>query len=294
MTEKQTDGLSVRSYLRILARWKWVIIVVTLVVTAAGTAYIWTQTPMYTASSQLLYVKQIDIANPLSQSFVDTSAQQAVIEAVPTVIQSEQVGSAAEDAMRPTTLAAGYSVNAVLQPGLNNTYSNVVTIQAFSSRPGAAADAANAYAESFIEWGRDSARTQVTRAIAVVTSRMDTFTSDASQETSEYAALQQSLQQLQLLEASASGSFEVITKAGVPTAPYSPDKQRGFILALAAGLVLSGVLAFVLEQLDTRLHGDEQISRSVGPPDHWARATCHIEGQGRRASNAYGPFGEGC
>ena len=221
---------------------------------------------MYTASSQLLYVKQIDIANPLSQSFVDTSAQQAVIEAVPTVIQSEQVGSAAEEAMRPTTLAAGYSVNAVLQPGLNNTYSNVVTIQAFSSRPGAAADAANAYAEAFIEWGRDSARTQITRAIEVVTSRMDTFTTDASQETSEYAALQQSLQQLQLLEASASGNFEVITEAGVPTAPYSPDKQRGFILALAAGLVLSGILAFVLEQLDTRLHGDEQISDLLDLP----------------------------
>jgi Mrp family chromosome partitioning ATPase/capsular polysaccharide biosynthesis protein len=266
MTEKQTDGLSVRSYLRILARWKWVIIVVTLVVTAAGTAYVWTQTPMYTASSQLLYVKQIDIANPLSQSFIDTSAQQAVIEAVPTVVQSEQVGSAAEEAMRPTSIAAGYSVNAVLQPGLNNTYSNVVTIQAFSSRPGAAADAANSYAKAFIDWGRDSARTQITRAIEVVTSRMDTFITDASRETSEYASLQQSLQQLQLLEASASGSFEVITEAGVPTAPYSPDKQRGFILALAAGLVLSGIFAFVLEQLDTRLHGDEQISDMLGLP----------------------------
>jgi uncharacterized protein involved in exopolysaccharide biosynthesis len=63
MTETQTDGLSVSSYLRVLARWKWLIIVVTLLVTVAGTAYIWTRTPMYTASSELLYMKQIDIAN---------------------------------------------------------------------------------------------------------------------------------------------------------------------------------------------------------------------------------------
>lgn len=266
MTETQTDGLSVRSYLRVLARWKWLIIVVTLLVTVAGIAYIWTRTPMYTASSELLYMKRIDIANPLAQSFIDTTAQQAEIQAVPTVIHSEQVRSSAEAAMRQPNVSAGYSVNAVLQPGLNNTYSNIVAINGYSAKPTAAADAANSYAEAFIAWGRDSARTQVNNAIDVVKARMDTFTTTAAQQTSEYTALQQSLQQLQLLEASASGNFEVITKAGVPTVPYSPDKKRGIILALAAGLVLSGILAFILEQLDTRVRGDDQLSELLGLP----------------------------
>ncbi|HEY5168851.1 MAG TPA: GNVR domain-containing protein [Thermoleophilia bacterium] len=266
MTEKQTDGLSMRGYLRVLARWKWMIIGVTLVVTAAGTAYIWTRTPMYTAASQLLYMQQIDIANPLAQTYIDATAQQAQIEAVPTVIQSERVQSAAQNAMKPSSISAGYSVNAVLQPGANNAYSNIVTIQGYSSKATAAADAANSYAEAFIAWGRDSARTQVSDAVDVVKGRMDTFTTDASRQTSEYAALQQSLQQLQLLEASARGNFEIITQAGVPTAPYSPAKQRGVILALAAGLVLSGILAFLLEQLDTRLRGDDQISELLGLP----------------------------
>jgi len=266
MTETQTDGLSVRSYLRVLARWKWLIVVVTLLVTVAGTAYTWTRTPMYTASSDLLYMKQLDIANPLAQSFIDTTAQQAEIEAVPTVIKSEQVQSAAQEAMRPVNVAAGYSVTAVLQPGLSNTYSNVVVIQAYSARPTAAADAANSYAEAFVQWGRDSARTQVSDAIDVVKARMDTFTTDAGRQTSEYTSLQQSLEQLQLLEASASGNFAIITKAGVPTAPYSPDKKRGIMLAFAAGLVLSGILAFALEQFDTRLHGDDQISELLGLP----------------------------
>jgi Mrp family chromosome partitioning ATPase/capsular polysaccharide biosynthesis protein len=266
MSDKQTDGLSIRSYLRVLARRKWVVIIVTLLVTVAGTAYAMTGTPMYTASSELLYVEQIDIANPLSQSYVDTTAQQAEIQAVPTVIHSQQVKSAAEADMAASSVSAGYSITAVLEPGLNNTYSNVVTIQAFSPSAAAAADAANAYAQAFIEWGRDSARQQVEDAIDVVTARMETFTTEASRQTSEYTALEQSLQQLQLLEASASGSFKVITKASVPSAPYAPDEKRMFVLALVAGLVLSALLAFLLEQLDTRLHGDEQISDLLDLP----------------------------
>lgn len=267
MTDKATDGLSVSSYLHVLARWKWVIIVVALVLTVAGAAYTWTRTPMYSASAQLLYVKQIDISSPLTQSYTDTTAQRAEIESVPTVIQSNQVRTAAEMQMKASSVAAGYSVTAVLQLGADgSSYSNVVTIEAASADPEAAADAANAYSAAFIEWGRDSARSQVADAIAVVQSRMDSYTSSASTDTSEYAALKTSLEQLQLLEASASGSFKVITAASPPSAPFSPDTKRGVVLALVAGLVLGIALAFLLEQFDTRLHGDDQISELLELP----------------------------
>ena len=266
MTDK-TDGLSVRGYLRVLGRWKWLVIIVAVVVTVLGTAYTWTRTPMYSASSQMLYVKQIDIGSPLTQSYTDTTAQRAEIESVPTVVHSNEVKSAAEKQMEPSSIAAGYSVNAVLELSADgSSYSNVVTIEAFSPDPAAAADAANVYAVAFIAWGRDSTRSQVQDAIAVVQSRMDSYTTSASRGTSEYAALKTSLEQLQLLEASASGSFKVITAAVPPSAPFSPDKKRGFALALVAGLILGGALAFLLEQFDTRLHGDDQIAGLLGLP----------------------------
>ena len=49
---------------------------------------------MYSASAQLLYTKQIDIQNPLGQSYTDTTAQQAEIESVPVVLKSSEVKSA--------------------------------------------------------------------------------------------------------------------------------------------------------------------------------------------------------
>ena len=71
MTAEESDGLSLRSYLRVVFRWKWLILAVTLVVVAAWDGpYTWTRTPLYSASTQLLYVQQVDIQNPLSQ-YVD-------------------------------------------------------------------------------------------------------------------------------------------------------------------------------------------------------------------------------
>jgi len=266
MTTHTTDGLAVRTYLRVIARWKWVVIAVTVLVAVAGTAYTWTRIPMYSATTQLLYVKQIDIANPLSQSYIDVTAQTAEIESVPAVMASSQVRAGAEKLMKPASVSAGYSVSVALQPGVNNNYSNVVGVSAVSPEAEVAADAANAYAAAFIAWGRESALSQIADAIDVVRGQLAALADTGDQQSTEYRSLQLSLQQLELLQASVSGSFKTITAASPPSEPFSPDKQRGVILALAAGLVLGIGLAFLLEQFDTRVHGEEQIADLLGLP----------------------------
>lgn len=266
MTTNETEGLSLRAYLRVVARWKWLVIVVTLVVTVLGTAYSWTRTPMYSATSELLYVTQIDIANPLGQSFIDRSAQQAEIESVPTVIVSAEVQQMAEHLMEPANVKAYYSVSATLEPGLSNNYSNVVGVNGISDKPATAADAANSYAKAFIEWSRDSARAQVSNAIGVVQARIATFTSDASRQSAEYQALTQRLQDLELLEASTASNFKIITSASPPSEPFAPRKSRGLALSLVLGLVLGMGLAFLLEQFDTRVRGEDQIVDALGLP----------------------------
>jgi Mrp family chromosome partitioning ATPase/capsular polysaccharide biosynthesis protein len=266
MTDKETDGLSIGAYLRVLLRWKWVVIVVTLAVTILGTAYTWTRTPMYSATSTLLYVTQIDIADPLGTTYVDKTAQQAEIESVPTVINSARVQESAQALMEPANVESGYGVSATLQPGLSNDYSNIIGITGTSAKPEAAADAANSYAQAFVEWNRESARAQVADAIAVVEERMDGFTTESQRQSNQYLSLQQRLQDLQLLEAATQSSFKVITPAGTPSTPYEPNKPRGIVLALAVGLVLGVALAFLFEQFDTRVRGEDQVVEALGLP----------------------------
>jgi Mrp family chromosome partitioning ATPase len=265
MTEQASDGLSLHAYLRILARWKRLVIAVAVVVTALGVAYTWTQTPMYSSAAQLIYLKQIDIGDPLGQSYIDRTAQQAEIESVPAVIKSTQVRKDAQALMSESTLKAGYSVSAELTPGVQDAYSNVVAIVAMSPSPEAAADAANAYADAFLAWGRETSRGQVTQAIDVVESQIESL-GPGQRDSSEYRALQSNLQQLQLLRASVNGNFRTISAATPPAEPFSPDWQRGIILALVGGLVLGVGLAFVLEQFDTRVRGDDQVKQLLGLP----------------------------
>jgi Mrp family chromosome partitioning ATPase/capsular polysaccharide biosynthesis protein len=266
MTVQDSDGLSIGSYLRIAARWKWLIIAVTVVVTVLGSAYTWTRTPMYSATANLIYVKPVDIGNPLNQSYIDSTAQQAEIESVPAVIASAQVGADARKRMKPATIAAGYYVSALLQMGNNNLYSNVVGINGSSSSAAAAADAANAYAEAFITWGRENTRSQIADAIDVVNARLASFTTTESRQGADYRSLTQRLQDLELLEASARGDFQVITPAYPPSAPYSPDKKRGVAVALVLGLVLGIGLAFLIEQFDVQVHSEEQVVEALALP----------------------------
>ena len=167
--------------------------------------------------------------------------------------------------MNAATLKAGFGVSAVLTTTATSAYSNVVSIQGISRSASAAADAANAYANAFVAWGRTSAQTQVASAITVVTAQIAALT-PAARAGSEGTSLTTTLQQLQLLEASTTGNFKIITPATAPGAPYSPAKKRGAVLALAGGLVLGLILAFVLEQFDTRVRGEEQMSELLGLP----------------------------
>ena len=265
MTVQETDGLSIRTYLRVVARRKWLVVAVTLVIGILGSAYTWTRPAVYAASTDLVYVQPIDISSPLTPTYIDPGAQQSEIEAMPTVISSSVVGQDAAKRMRPATVKVGYSVTGVLTPGASTNYSNVVSIDATSSAPAAAADAANAYAAAFTAWGRDSARAKVANAITVVQSQLDSYSS-ANRSSSEYKALESTLSQLQLLEASASGDFKVITQAYPSSAPISPKKKRGILVAFAGGLILGIGLAFLLEQFDTRVRGDEQITELLNLP----------------------------
>ncbi len=264
MTAEESDGLAIRSYLRVVLRWKWLILTVTLAVLAGGVAYTWTRTPLYSASTELLYAKQIDIQNPLGQTYIDRSAQQAEIEVVPVIVASSELRTAAEKLMDRGSSSAGYSVTATLQLALSGGYSNIVTITAVSPSPDVAAAAADASAQAFLDWGRENARQQVSDAVDVVRGRLLAMADSAARRSDEYKSLQSSLRQLELLEASVGGSFTIITPASRPSEPFSPDKRRGIVVALAGGFVLALGLAFVLEQLDTRVHGETQVVEILG------------------------------
>lgn len=265
MTTQQNEGLSVGSYLGVLARWKWLIIGVTVLVGAAGGAYAWTRTPMYAASAQLLYVQQVGITSALGQGQVDQTLQQADIGSVPAVVSSAVVGAQAAQLLSGKNMSAGYSTSVSLTTDTSTSgYSSVVGIGATSSDPRTAALAANAYAAAFVAWRRDSERARVNQEILAVQSQLTTYTTPTEKASADYATLQQNLLNLQLSQKSVTGDFSVISPASPPSTPFSPRKTRTLLIAIVLGLVLGCALAFLLEQLDTRVRDEDQVTDLLG------------------------------
>lgn len=264
MPTGSSEGVAVLSYLAVMLRWKWLIIGITLVCLAAGMGYLVTQTPMYSATAKLLYVQPVTISNPLVQGSSQT-AQQPDLATVSAIVTSGEVTRGAFDLLEGKDTSAGYWVK-VTQPvdGSGNLSQNVVGIEAASASPQTAADAANAVAESFVEWRRESRGTQVEEALAAVRAALETYTTPSERKTFEYLQLRQSQQALELQLESLASDFTVTSPATVPAEPFSPRKRHTLALAGSLGLILGLVLAFLLEQFDTKVRDERQLTEALG------------------------------
>jgi Mrp family chromosome partitioning ATPase len=60
------------------------------------------------------------------------------------------------------------------------------------------------------------------------------------------------------------GDFSIISPAYPPSVPFSPRKTRSLAIAVILGFVLGTGLAFLLEQLNTRVRDEEQVVDLLG------------------------------
>jgi len=265
-TSETNEGVPIRGYLRVLRQWIWVVIGLFVVGLAAGTLWSFTRDEAYTAAADLLYEQPIDIGNPLDQRYTDTTQRQAELESIPSVVGSAEVVAKADEIMGPQTASLDHSVSVELEPGVDDTYTNVVTILGTAPTAQASADVANAYADGFVEWRRESVRAQIDQAIAVIEARLENFDTAAEQATTEYANLQSRLEDLRLLKATATGGFRVIQAASPPSSPSSPDHARNIAVGGVVGLLAGILAAFLAAQLDTRVRDEEQVIALLHQP----------------------------
>ena len=70
--DDEREGLTLRDYLGVLWRRKWIIILVTVVATVAAFGFSYRQAKVYEAQADLIYEQQLDVANPLTgQTYTD-------------------------------------------------------------------------------------------------------------------------------------------------------------------------------------------------------------------------------
>ena len=254
--------MTLRDALRVIGRWKWLILAFLVLTTAAAAVFSVSRTPQYTSAVQLKYEKQVDISNPLGDTGRLSSDQiNLELQSVASTMGSAEIKGRVAGVLG---MDAGDPQLDVTTEVIANT--SVVRVEAAHTNPSRATRIANAFAAQFIESNKEIERERLQQAESVIKTKLKAYDNPATHTSADYILLQQRLRDLQIAEATVTGNYRVIAAATPPSSPSSPKPLRDAGLGLAVG-VFGGIgLAFLLEQLNTRPRSHREVAEVLGMP----------------------------
>jgi polysaccharide biosynthesis transport protein len=255
-----SDESPLGDYLRVIRRRKW--IVVALVILAAGAAYAVSQLQQaeYEGQAQMILTQQDLLAGVSGQQSPPDAAQadrivqtMADLARVPAVTARTLSAAGVHD-LTPAELLATSSVTP-------STNADVITFTVTHHDRDTAARLATAYAQQFGAYRHDLDTSSIANAQARIASELKKLNPAPGSATYNY--LQQQSQQLQSLQVFQSPNAYVVHSASSAT-QVRPKPLRNAVLAGIVGLLLGVALAFLVETLDTRVHGVDEVRNRLG------------------------------
>jgi len=286
------DPVELTEYLRVVRERWWIIVAAVVIVTGAALFISLQSTPQYSSYARLLYQKN-NLEQALFGAQVFTASNQdREVQTGGVLVKLEPIAEAVAQ-----SLGSGLSASSLLSMVSVKPMSdaNVVDISAVSADPQQCAAVANAFAEQFVLFRRNTDRATVAAASELVRQKLDSLSpEDAS---SDYGLmLKERYESLQIIESMQNGGFTIVQKASVPTEPFAPQTVRNTLIALFVGLVLGVGLAFLIDRLDRRIRDEKILEKELGVPvlasvpliqDGWlARKRQWLNGKSRVRSRA--------
>jgi non-specific protein-tyrosine kinase len=260
----EQDEMTLRDYGSVVKRRKWLVIVPVILTTVVAVAMSLAQESRYASEADVL-VKEPPSATAVGapeRPMQERVLQNELRRAQGTEMQSQVRDVVGSEPVISVRLAASEDTD-------------VFIFRAESADPELAAEAANVYAQVYID-GRREALTQdlLTRA-DVVQERLDRIETDLdaadddervdllSQKTQYEFELEALLTSVSLAEQSGAS---VIDAAQVPGAPFEPNTMRTAMLALVVGLLIGLGAAFLVDYLDNSLRDEDDLAKSTRLP----------------------------
>lgn len=272
--------------LAVLWRRRLVVIVVLMVSIALALVLSLRSPKQYSSSAQLLFREpgfaQALFGNGLFQN--GPEEPQRTTQTNIDVVTSLSVASKAQSELQTKESREALLKSISVTPSSN---ANIAIITATRSTPANAAAVANAFADGYIFYRRETDRALVAQAEELVSQSLATATA------AEKPRLENSLRQLRVLRALQTGNGEVIAAAQPKGTPVSPKPTRDALLGGVLGLLLGCGLALLVDFLDRRLKTTDDIERAYGGYPVIASipyASAPVTGPG--AAQLSGPAGE--
>jgi capsular exopolysaccharide synthesis family protein len=232
-------------------RWR-VILIPTILVPLAAIAFSLSQSNEYTASASLLFQ---DTSGSRLASDDPTREAATNVKLIQIGVLDNRV---ARDRLGTAVASAKIDV-------VNESDSNVVTVQARSATSNGAALAANAYARAYVELRRDLGLSDLKAQERRTQAQIDALPKTSSGR-QDKRSLSRKQRRLRLAEGDVSPDVRVVRPATAPSAPSSPKPARNGFIGLFAGLLLGLGLAVGRERLDLRVRDPRFFEAAVGSP----------------------------
>jgi succinoglycan biosynthesis transport protein ExoP len=276
--------VELRDYLNVIRARKWIIIQAVIIVTLTALVVSLLQSPSYQGEAKVLITDKDTGAAIFGTAVGELSGSPE--RGLQTQVQLMQLRPLAETAIRklnlqttPEDLLSKVTVSAVGQ-------TNLITLTAIDGDAKRASEIANAMADAYVQWSKNTKRESIKAAADEVQSRLDDarteilalgkkitdsgktdqLTAELSIATGAYTTLAQKLEELRVNEQLEVGSGRVVSSAVVNTEPTAPRPVRNTGLGLAVGLVFGLGMAFLLEYLDNTIKSTEEAEKFFGAP----------------------------
>jgi|GEM_PF-373277 len=285
-------GNELKGYLGVLWRYKWIIVVCTVVAASVALALSFLMTPIYAATSTV----RVSVA---SGGVVDWGANALAARLVNTYVEIATGDRLREQVMNELGLEREPGVEVEPVPE-----TELLRITATDPDPAAAQAVANLLARMMIEnslefYGGDAptarelleiqleeAQTNLDNAVAAYdtalrSSRVETvdvqgtpvpegyldyLQAQVTLRQQIYADVLERYENARYNESLRANAITIVEEAYLPTSPASPKKALNLLFGLVGGLGVGAVLAFLLETLDTSIRNTEEVQTTVPLP----------------------------
>jgi tyrosine-protein kinase len=263
-TAQGSDQSSLRQYLGVVRRRKWIALAAIVLVPAAAIVFSQRQQALYQGKARVLLSSQ-NLAAQLTgtQATGITLTPDRIAQTQADVARVSQVARGVLErvpgtGLTPAGLLAASSVS-------TSPNADVLTFRVTNHDPGLAARLVNAYAQAYVAYRHKLDTQAIKNALNGVNRRIDELAAGGDGKSALYANLVDRQQTLETMEALQTSNASVIQRAG-GAAQTQPRTTRNAILGLLLGIVLGLGLAFLYEALDTRVRSAEEVSRRLDVP----------------------------
>ena len=256
------DSASLHTYLGILRRRAWIIVICAITVPVVAYELSHRQTPLYATSADV-YINEQNLAAALTG--INTSA----VSPVPgqTVATQASLASVPDVAARALALANLHDRSPQALVGQTaitpNTDTNIIDFRVTDPSPTTAQLLATSYATAFTRYRNELDSQPIVRARHEVEKTMAGLAADGRKGSALYENLAEKDQQLETLQTLQTGGAVVIRKAD-PGGQVSPHPRRDAALGLILGLMLGLGIVFGAEALDTRIRTTSDLGSELG------------------------------